>query len=160
MGTTFRPYSPSQMPLLPPDLGEWLPEGHLAYHVSDIVDALDLRAFDAPYEGGGRRKSPYEFGMMVKILVYAYATGVFSSCRISRKLEEDFAFRVFAAGNSRSTGRSASSVGDTWRILSGCLWTLSGLPARWGLRTSGSCPSTARRCGRTRASASRCAMTG
>ena len=45
MGTTFRPYSPSQMLLLPPDLGEWLPEGHLAYHVSDIADALDLRAF-------------------------------------------------------------------------------------------------------------------
>ena len=99
MGTRFRPYSPSQMPLLPPDLGEWLPEGHLANHVSDIVDALDLRAFYAPYGGDGRRKSPYELGMMVKILVYAYATGVFSSRRIARKVEEDVAFRVLAAGN-------------------------------------------------------------
>ena len=99
MGTTFRPYSPSQMLLLPPDLGEWLPEGHLAYHVSDIVDALDLRAFYAPYEGDGRRKSPYEPGMMVKILVYAYATEVFSSRRIARMVEEDIAFRVLAAGN-------------------------------------------------------------
>ena len=87
------------MLLLPPDLGEWLPEGHLAYHVSDIVDALDLRALCAPYEGDGRRKSPYEPAMMVKILVYAYATGVFSSHRIARKVEEDVAFRVLAAGN-------------------------------------------------------------
>ena len=99
MGATFLPHSPSQMLLLPPDLGEWLPEGHLAYHVSDIVDALDLRAFYAPDEGNGRRKSPYEPGMMVKILVYAYATGVFSSRRIARRVEEDVAFRVLAAGN-------------------------------------------------------------
>ena len=47
MGTRFRPYSPSQLRLLPPDLGEWRPEGHLAYHVSDIVDALDLRVLCA-----------------------------------------------------------------------------------------------------------------
>ena len=99
MGTTFRPYSPSQMLLLPPDLGEWLPEGHLAYHVSDIVHALDLRAFYSPYERDCRRKSPYEPGIMVKILVYAYAAGVFSSRRIARKVEEDIAFRVLAAGN-------------------------------------------------------------
>ena len=98
MGTRFRPNSPSQVLLLPPDLGEWRPEGQLAYHVSDIVDALDLRAFCAPYEGHGRRKPPYEPGMKVKILVYADATGVFSSRRIARRLEEDFAFRVLAAG--------------------------------------------------------------
>ena len=99
MGTRFRPYSPSQMLLLPPDLGDWLPEGHLAYHVSDLVDALDLGAFYAPYTGDGRRNSPYDPGMMVKILVYAYATGVFSSRRIARKIEEDIAFRLLSAGN-------------------------------------------------------------
>lgn len=99
MGTRFRPYSPSQMLLLPPDPGEWLPEGHLAYHVSDLVDALDLGAFYAPYVGDGRRNSPYEPGMMVKVLVYAYSTGVFSSRRIARKIEEDIAFRVLSAGN-------------------------------------------------------------
>ena len=99
MGTRFRPYSPSQMLLLPPDLGEWLPEGHLAYHVSDLVDALDLGAFYAPYAGDGRRNSPYEPGMMVKVLVYAYSTGVFSSRRIARKIEEDIAFRLLSAGN-------------------------------------------------------------
>ena len=60
MGTTFRPYQPDQMLLLPQDLREWVPEGHLAHHVSDLVDALDLSPFYAPYEGDGRRNSAYD----------------------------------------------------------------------------------------------------
>ena len=99
MSTTFRPYAPEQSLLLPPDVREWLPEGHLAHHVSDLVDGLDLTAFYAPYEGDGRRNAPYDPRMMVKVLLYAYATGVFSSRRIARKLEEDIGFRVLAAGN-------------------------------------------------------------
>ena len=55
MPTTFRPYQPDQLLLLSPDLREWLPPGHLAHHVSDLVDALELGAFYAPYEGDGRR---------------------------------------------------------------------------------------------------------
>ena len=99
MSTTFRPYAPDQMLLLPADMREWLPEGHVAHHVSDLVDGLDLTAFYAAYEGDGRRNAPYEPRMMVKVLLYAYATGVFSSRGIARKLEEDVAFRVLGAGN-------------------------------------------------------------
>ena len=99
MSTTFRPYAPDQMLLLPSDLRAWLPEGHLAHHVSDLVDGLDLTAFYAPYAEDGRRNAPYEPRMMVKVLLYAYATGVFSSRGIARKLEEDVAFRVLGAGN-------------------------------------------------------------
>ena len=99
MSTTFRPYVPEQSLLLPPDVREWLPEGHLAHHISDLVDGLDLTAFYAPYEGDGRRNAPYSPRMMVKVLVYAYATGVFSSRGVAKKLEEDVAFRVLAAGN-------------------------------------------------------------
>ena len=99
MSTTFRRYAPDQSLLLPPDLQAWLPEGHLAHHVSDLVDGLDLTAFYAPYEGDGRRNAPYEPRMMLKVLIYAYATGVFSSRGIAKKLEEDVAFRVLAAGN-------------------------------------------------------------
>ena len=99
MPTTFRPYQPDQLLLLSPDLREWLAPGHLAHHVSDLVDALELSAFYAAYEGDGRRNAPYEPSMMVKILIYAYATGVFSSRAIARKLEEDVAFRVLGAGN-------------------------------------------------------------
>ena len=76
-----------------------MPEGHLAHHVSDLVDGLDLTAFYAPYEGDGRRNAPYEPRMMVKVLIYAYATGVFSSRGVARRLEEDVAFRVLGAGN-------------------------------------------------------------
>ena len=96
MGTTFRPYQPDQMLLLPQDLREWFGEGHLAHHVSDLVDALDLSPFYAPYEGDGRRNSPYDPRMMVKVLVYGYATGTFSSRKLARKLEEDIAFRMLA----------------------------------------------------------------
>ena len=99
MPTRFRPDHPDQGLLLPPDLRDWLPEGHLAHHVSDLVDGLDLTAFYAPYEGDGRRKSPYEPRMMLKVLIYGYATGVVSSRGMARKLEEDVAFRVLAAGN-------------------------------------------------------------
>ena len=99
MLTTFRAYQPDQPLLLPPDLQEWVPPGHLAHHVSDVVDALDLTAFYAPDEGDGRRNAPYEPSMMVKVLIYAYATGTFSSRAVARKLEEDVAFRMLAAGN-------------------------------------------------------------
>ena len=85
--------------MLPESLQEWLPEGHLSQHVSDLVDGLDLRVFYDRYEGDGRRKSPYEPRMMVKVLIYGYATGVFSSRRLAKKLEEDVAFRVLGAGN-------------------------------------------------------------
>ena len=99
MPTSFRPYAPDQDLLLPPSLGDWLPEGHLAYFISDVVEELDLTAFYAPYEGDGRRKSPYEPSMMLKTLLYAYTTGVFSSRKIAKKLEEDVAFRVLGANN-------------------------------------------------------------
>ena len=99
MGTTFRPYQPDQILLLPQDLREWVGEGHLAHHVSDLVDALDLSPFYEPYEGDGRRNRPYDPRMMLKVLVYGYATGVFSSRKLARRLEEDVAFRMLAAGN-------------------------------------------------------------
>ena len=99
MGTTFRPYQPDQILMLPPDLREWVPEGHLAHHVSDLVDAVDLSAFYAPYCGDGRRNSPYDPRMMVKVLIYAYSTGTFSSRKMAKRLEEDVAFRMLAAGN-------------------------------------------------------------
>lgn len=99
MPTSFRDYNPDQMLLLPPSLRDWLPEGHLAYFVSDIVDRFDLRSFYADYEGDGRRNQPFEPRMMVKVLLYGYATGVFSSRKVARKLHEDVAFRVLAAEN-------------------------------------------------------------
>ncbi|MFM9438556.1 transposase, partial [Janthinobacterium sp. CG_23.3] len=93
------PYNQHQQMLLPHALQDWLPEGHLAYFVSDTVDSLDLSAFHARYAGGGSRNQPFNPAMMVKILVYGYATGVFSSRKLARKLYEDVALRMLAADN-------------------------------------------------------------
>ena len=84
---------------MPPSPKDWLEEGHLAYFIADVVDTLDVNCFYAPYEGDGRRNSPYDPRMLLKVLVYAYASGVFSSRKIARKLGEDVAFRVLGAGN-------------------------------------------------------------
>ena len=90
MPTTFRPYDPDQMLLLPPSLRDWLPAGHLAEHVSDLVDGLDLSAFYERYEADGRRKPPYEPRMMLKDLIYGYATGLADEHPIARAgLEQD-----------------------------------------------------------------------
>jgi transposase len=99
MSKTFRPYLPTQDFLLPPSLNEWLPENHLAYFVSDVVDALDLSAIESVYEKNDRGQPPYHPRMMTKILVYSYCVGVFSSRRMAKRLVEDVAFRVLAAGN-------------------------------------------------------------
>ncbi len=96
---SYLPYEPQQQALLPQALQDWLPEGHLAYFISDTVDSLDLKAFYARYKGGGSRNQPFHPAMMVKVMIYAYATGVFSSRKIARKLHEDVAFRVLAADN-------------------------------------------------------------
>jgi transposase len=99
MSTSYVPYQPDQQYLMPCALQEWLPQGHLAYFIHDTVDRLDLRAFHARYADGGSRNQPFHPAMMVKVLVYGYATGVFSSRKIARKLHEDVAFRVLAADN-------------------------------------------------------------
>ncbi|HEV2224402.1 MAG TPA: IS1182 family transposase [Candidatus Acidoferrales bacterium] len=99
MGKSYRPYYPDEELLLPPSLRDWLPEKHLAYFVSDVVDNLDLSAMDAVYGDEKRGQPPYDPLMMTKVLVYGYCVGVFSSRRIERRLVEDIAFRVLAADN-------------------------------------------------------------
>jgi transposase len=96
----YRPYHPDQLLLLPPSLHDWLPDDHLAYFVSDLVDSFDLSAIESGYEDEPRGAPPYHPTMMVKLLVYGYCTGVYSSRRIARHVEEDVAFRVLAAGNA------------------------------------------------------------
>src|SRR5713101_2651026 len=100
MAKTYRPYVPEQALLLPPSPRDWLPEGHLAYFVSDLIDQLDLSAITTEYEGEERGYPPYHPVMLTKVLVYGYCVGVFSSRKIQRRLVEDVAFRVLAAGNT------------------------------------------------------------
>ena len=79
MSKTFRPYDPDRQLLLPAALQEWLPEDHLAYFISDVVDQLDLSAITAHYQVEERGGPPYHPRMMVKVLLYGYRpSGPFS----------------------------------------------------------------------------------
>jgi transposase len=99
MGKAYRPYQPDQDLLLPPSLRDWLPENHLVYFVSDVVDQLDLSAIEALYQEELRGQPPYDPRLMTKLLIYAYSVGVFSSRKIQKRLQEDISFKVLAAGN-------------------------------------------------------------
>ena len=99
MSASYIPYQPEQQQLLPSAIQDWLPPSHLAYFINDTVARLDLSAFHARYAAGGPRNQPFHPAMMVTVLVYGYATGVFSSRKIAKKLHEDVAFRVLAAEN-------------------------------------------------------------
>jgi transposase len=104
MGQVFHRYEPEQTLLLPPSVSDWVPEGHLAHFVSDSVDQLDLTAWYARYEQreDGRGQLAYEPRLMVKLLIYAYAVGIFSSRKIAQALEDLVPMRYLAAGNRPS----------------------------------------------------------
>src|ERR1039457_6379662 len=112
MAKTFRTYLPEQNLLLPASLREWLPDDHLSYFVSDVVDQLDLSAIECVYEGEERGQPPYHPRMMTKILVYGYCVGVFSSRRIQKRLVEGVAFRMLAAGNQPDF----RTLSDFWKV--------------------------------------------
>src|SRR5260221_11959854 len=99
MAKTYKSYLPEQDLLLPPSLREWLPENHLVYCVSAVVDQLDVSAIEGLYEEEDRGQPPYHPRMMTKILVYGYCVGAFSSRRILKRLVEVLACRVLAAGS-------------------------------------------------------------
>ncbi len=102
MGGQFAPYEPNQQLLLPPSLRDWLPEDHLCYFVSDTVDQLDITSISEKYRAEGSGNVSYHPRLMLKLLIFGYCTGVFSSRRIARQIEENIAFRVLACGQSPS----------------------------------------------------------
>jgi len=98
MGKSFRSDDLDQSLLLPPSLHDWLPEKHLARFLVDVVDALDLSAIYASYdEKDGRGQSAYLPEMMVRVLLYGYCTGTYSSRKIQAKTFEDVAYRFLSA---------------------------------------------------------------
>lgn len=100
MPTNYRTYQPEQGYLLPPSPSDWLPENHLAFFISEVVNVLELSGFYERHEQSDPRgNQPFHPAMMLKVLIYAYSTGTFSSRRIAKKLEDDVAFRVLGAGN-------------------------------------------------------------
>jgi transposase len=83
--------------LLPPSVDEWLPERHLARFVVEVIEGLDLRAFIGSYRGSG--SASYHPEMLLGLLVYGYATGVFSSRKLERATYDSVAFRFIAAND-------------------------------------------------------------
>jgi transposase len=83
--------------LLPPSVDEWLPEKHLARFVVEVIDGLDLRRMTRSYRGSG--SASYHPAMLLSILVYGYATGVFSSRKLERATYDSVAFRFIAAND-------------------------------------------------------------
>jgi len=97
MGENFLPDTVNQTLLFPPSLHDWLPDGHLARFLVDVVSVLDLDAIYASYrEKDGRGQAAYAPEMVVRLLLYGYATGVYSSRKIETRTYEDVAFRYLS----------------------------------------------------------------
>jgi transposase len=97
MSGKFQPINRDTPYLLPPSLQDWLPEKHLARFVVDIVDQLDLSGLVKRYGGGG--KQPYHPAVLLALLFYGYATGVFSSRKLEQATHDSVAFR-FITGDA------------------------------------------------------------
>ena len=140
MSKTHLPYEPDQQLLLPAALQEWLPDDHLAYFISDVVDQLDMSKVTARYERERRGGPPYHPRMMVKVLLYGYCVGVASSRRIAQRLHEDIAFRVLAANNTPDFRTISDFRKDNVDALSGLFVQVLALCQQAGLVKLGHVP--------------------
>ena len=95
--SNFREFDRETSFLLPPSLNEWLPERHLARFVVEVIDGLDLSAMVTSYRGTG--SAGYHPALLLGLLVYGYATGVFSSRKLERATYDSVAFRFIAAND-------------------------------------------------------------
>jgi len=133
MGQSFIACDREQAFLMPPDVRDWLPEGHFAWFVVDAVAAMHLGEFYAPYREDGRCRPAYEPSMMVALLLYAYARGVRSARAIERGCEEDVAYRVIAAQQKPDHATIARFVERHERALAGLFGAVLALCAKAGL---------------------------
>jgi transposase len=95
--SNFRPIDRKTAYLLPTSLEDWLPEDHLARFIVEVVDGLDVGRLEKAYRGRG--SAAYQPALLLSLLIYGYATGVFSSRRIERATYDSVAFRFIAAGS-------------------------------------------------------------
>ena len=134
MSKTYLPYDPDQQLLLPAALQEWLPDDHLAYFISDVVDQLDLSSITARYEGGKARWAAVPSaddgqGAALRLL----HRGGFFTKRIAQRLHEDIAFRVLAANNTPYFRTISDFRKDHLAALTGLFLQVLALCQRAGL---------------------------
>lgn len=138
MAKSFLPYSLDQRLLLPPDLRDWLPEGHLALFVSDVVEQLDLSAIFAVYQRRDPRgREGYHPLMMAKLLVYAYCVGMPSSRKIEKATYEDVAFRVLSGDQHPDHDSIAAFRKEHLQALAGLFMQVLQLCRKAGLAKLG-----------------------
>src|SRR5919204_2259891 len=137
MGQNFLAADREQAFLLPPDVRDWLPEGHFAWFVIDAVAQMDLAAFYAVYRQDGQGRAAFDPAVMVALLLYAYARGVRSSRAIERACEEDVAYRVLAANQKPDHATLARFVERHDAALAGLFSEVLALCAEAGLVKAG-----------------------
>ena len=93
--SNFRPITRDMDFLMPPSVDEWLPQRHLARFVVEVIEGLDLRAMTGSYRGSG--EASYHPRLLLGLIIYGYATGVFSSRALERATHDSVAFRFIAA---------------------------------------------------------------
>src|SRR5215207_8554865 len=133
MGQNFVACDRGQTFLMPPDVREWLPDGHLAWFVVDTVAQLELGAFYGAYRQDGHGRAAFDPAMMVALLLYAYARGQRSSRGIERSCEEDVACRVIAANQVPDHTTVARFRQRHQDALAGLFGEVLGLCAQAGL---------------------------
>ena len=133
MTKNYCPYNPDQQLLQCLRQQQLLPEDHLAYFISDVVDELDLSEITNRYERESRGGPPYHPRMMVKVLLYGYCVGVASSRRIAQRLHEDIAFRVLAANNTPDFRTISDFRKDNLVALSGLFYQVLALCQQAGM---------------------------
>jgi transposase len=93
--SNFRPINRDMDFLMPPSVDEWLPQRHLARFVAEVIEGLDLRGMTGSYRGSG--EASYHPGLLLGLIIYGYATGVFSSRALERATHDSVAFRFIVA---------------------------------------------------------------
>jgi transposase len=99
--SNFRPIDRDTGFLLSPSVDEWLPDRHLARFVVEVVGGLDLRLMTGSYRGSG--EASYHPELLLGLIIYGYATGVFSSRKLERVTYDSVAFRFIAANQHPDT---------------------------------------------------------
>jgi hypothetical protein len=104
--------------LMPPSVNKWLPQRHLARLVVEVVEGLDLQAMTGSHRGSG--EASYHPQLLLGLIIYENATGVFSSRRLERATYDSVAFRFIAVNEHRDHGQSLRSGGAFSRRSKSC----------------------------------------
>jgi transposase len=119
--------------LLPPDVRDWLPDGHLAWFVLDAVAGMDLSGFYGAYRADGVGRRAYDPAMVVALLLYGYSRGIRSARKIERACEEDVAFKMIAMLETPDHATIARFVDRHEAALAELFGQVLGLCAQAGL---------------------------